>query len=317
MTAQLRVAVLDDYQGVAESMAEWGRLGPAVVPHFFREHIAAGELASVLEPFQVVVAMRERAAFPRAVLRELGNLRLLVTTGMRNSAIDMAAAAEQGVTVCGTRGLPWSTAELTWALILGLVRGVAQDDASIRAGGWQERVSGSLHGRTLGVVGLGRQGARVARIGAAFEMRILAWSPNLTSERARELGAERVDRSELFAMSDVVSVHLVLSDRTAAIIKETDFRGMKQGAFFVNTARAGLVDPEGLRHALERGWIAGVGLDVFDEEPLPRDHWLRSAPRTLLTPHMGYVSKENYSVFYQDAVEDIAAFLVGSPVRVL
>ena len=314
----VRVAVLDDYQKVAASMADWAGRLPGAEVRFFSEHIADEDaLVAALEPFDVIVAMRERTPFPRQVLDRLPRLRLLVTTGMRNVAIDVAAARERDVVVAGTRGSAGTTAELTWALILGLVRDVAADDARIRAGGWQETVGLDLDGRTLGVVGLGRLGARVAAVGRAFGMNVIAWSPNLTPERAAEHGVAVVTKAELFGSADIVTLHMVLSDRSRGLVGEADLRAMKPSAFLVNTSRAGLVDTDALRRALEEGWIAGAGLDVFDVEPLPADHWLRAAPRTLLSPHMGYVTEHSYRIFYADVVEDIAAFLDGSPVRAL
>ena len=314
----VQVAVLDDYQGVAAAMADWaGRLPDAEV-RYFHEHIPDPDvLVTALEPFEVGVAMRERTPFPEEVLDRLPRLRLLVTTGMRNASIAVEAARERGVVVSGTRGVPGSTSELTWALILGLVRGVAADDARIRAGRWQETLGLDLEGKTLGVVGLGRQGARVARIGLAFGMNVVAWSPNLTAERAAEHGVSPASRESLFASADVVTVHMVLSERSAGLVGAADLKAMKPSAFLVNTSRAGLVDADALARALSEQWIAGAGLDVFDVEPLPADHWLRSAPRTLLSPHMGYVTEDTYRVFYGDAVEDIAAFLNGAPVRTL
>jgi phosphoglycerate dehydrogenase-like enzyme len=314
----VRVAVLDDYQKVAASMADWAGRLPGAEVRFFSEHIPDPDaLVAALEPFDVVVAMRERTPFPREVLARLPRLRLLVTTGMRNVAIDVAAARERDVVVAGTRGSAGTTAELTWALILGLVRSVAADDARIRAGRWQEAVGLDLDGRTLGVVGLGRLGARVAGVGRAFGMNVIAWSPNLTPERAAEHGASLATKDELFGSADIVTVHMVLSDRSRGLVGEADLRAMKPSAFLVNTSRAGLVDQGALRRALEEGWIAGAGLDVFDVEPLPEDHWLRGSPRTLLSPHMGYVTEHSYRIFYADAVEDIAAFLDGSPIRTL
>lgn len=315
--SEVRVAVLDDYQRVAASVADWEGL-PGVSTRFFAEHIADPDaLVAALEPFEVIVAMRERTPFPRDVLARLPRLRLLVTTGMRNASIDLDAAREFGVVVSGTRGSAGGTAELTWALILGLVRTVAADDARIRAGRWQEAVGLDLDGRTLGVVGLGRLGSRVARVGLAFGMNVVAWSPNLTAERAAEHDVTLADRRALFGSADIVSLHMALSDRTRGLVGEADLRAMKPSAFFVNTSRAGLVDQDALRRALEEGWIAGAGLDVFDVEPLPEDHWLRSSPRTLLSPHMGYVTEESYRIFYSHAVEDIAAFLNGAPIRTL
>jgi len=314
----VRVAVLDDYQGVAAEMADWtGRL-PGAEVRFFHEQIPDPDvLVTALEPFDVVVAMRERTPFPAEVLARLPRLRLLVTTGMHNASISMETARERGVVVSGTRGVPGSTSELTWALILGLVRDVAADDARIRTGRWQEALGLDLEGRTLGVVGLGRQGARVARIGLAFGMNVVAWSPNLTSERAAEHGVSLVSKESLFGSSDIVTLHMVLSERSRGLVGEADLKAMKSSAFLVNTSRAGLVDSDALARALSEAWIAGAGFDVFDVEPLPVDHWLRTAPRTLLSPHMGYVTEDTYRVFYGDAVEDIAAFLNGAPVRTL
>jgi phosphoglycerate dehydrogenase-like enzyme len=314
----VRVAVLDDYQKVAASMADWAGRLPGAEVRYFSEHIADPDaLVAALEPFDVVVAMRERTPFPREVLARLPRLRLLVTTGMRNVAIDVAAARERDVVVAGTRGSAGTTAELTWALIFGLVRNVAADDARIRAGRWQEAVGLDLDGRTLGVVGLGRLGGRVAGVGRAFGMNVIAWSPNLTPERAAEHEVSLATKAELFGTADIVTLHLVLSDRSRGVVGEADLRAMKPGAFLVNTSRGGLVEQDALRRALEEGWIAGAALDVFDVEPLPEDHWLRGAPRTLLTPHMGYVTENSYRIFYGDAVEDIAAFLDGSPIRTL
>ncbi|MDN3354506.1 D-2-hydroxyacid dehydrogenase family protein [Actinomadura sp. DC4] len=314
----VRVAVLDDYQGVAAEMADWtGRL-PGAEVRFFTSHIADPDaLVAELAPYEVIVAMRERTPFPAEVLARLPRLRLLVTTGMRNASIALDAARDRGIVVSGTRGLPGGTSELTWALILGLVRGVAADDARIRTGGWQESVGLDLAGRTLGVVGLGRLGARVARVGLAFEMNVIAWSPNLTEERAAEHGVTLATKETLFASADIVTLHVVLSERSRGLVGEPDLRAMKPSAYLVNTSRAGLVDTDALARALSEKWIAGAGLDVFDVEPLPSDHWLRTSPRTLLSPHMGYVTEGGYRVFYEDAVEDIAAFLGGDPVRTL
>lgn len=314
----VRVAVLDDYQGVAASMADWeGRLPGAEVT-FFREHVAdPAALVAALEPYEVIVAMRERTPFPAEVLARLPRLRLLVTTGMRNASIDLDAARSAGVVVSGTRGSAGATAELTWALIHGLTRDVAADDARVRAGGWQETVGLDLDGRTLGVVGLGRLGSRVARVGLAFGMDVIAWSPNLTEQRAAEQGVALAAKDALFSSADVVTLHMVLSDRSRCLVGAADLRAMKPSAFLVNTSRAGLVDQDALRRALTEGWIAGAALDVFDVEPLPVDHWLRRSPRTLLSPHMGYVTEDGYRIFYGEAVEDIAAYLDGSPIRTL
>jgi phosphoglycerate dehydrogenase-like enzyme len=319
--ASLRIAVLDDYQQVASTMADWSGRLPGAAVTFFDRHIAdEAELVAALAPFEVIVAMRERTAFPRPVLERLPRLRLLVTTGMRNASVDLAAAADLGVTVSGTRAHPPGTAELTWALILGLVRDVAADDAAMRAGGWQSAVAQDLDGEILGVVGLGRLGGRVARIGAAFGMDVVAWSPNLTADRAAEHGARLVPKAELFATAKVVTVHMVLSDRSRGLIGAPELGAMREDAYLVNTSRFPLIDSEALRAALTgTPRPAGVALDVYETEPLPGDHWLRTAPRTLLSPHMGYVTAKNYGIFYGDAVEDVAAHLAdpAAPLRPL
>ena len=313
-----RVAVLDDYQNVARDMADWDSLPQDVRVDFFRDHLSVeDDVARRLEPYEIVVAMRERTPFQRALFSRLPNLKLLVTTGMRNASIGMEAAAEHGVTVCGTDGLPYPTAELTWALILALVRKVPTEDAAMRGGEWQVTMGEGLQGKTLGVIGLGRLGSQVARIGAAFGMNLLAWSQNLTAGRAAEFGARLASRDELLSESDIVTIHLVLSDRTRRLLGERELSLMKPSAYLVNTSRGPIVDESALIGALESGAIAGAGLDVFDIEPLPLDHKLRTLPNTVLTPHMGYVTAEAYQIFYGDAVENIASFLSGSPVRVI
>jgi phosphoglycerate dehydrogenase-like enzyme len=313
-----RVAILDDYQDVARRMADWARLPASVEVAVFRDHLDdPGAVAARLADFDVVVAMRERTPFPRTLLERLPRLRLLVTTGMRNAAIDLQAAADRGVLVCGTAGLPYPTAELTWGLILALFRRIPQEDRATRKGGWQETLGLGLNGKTLGVLGLGTLGSRVARVGRAFEMEVLAWSQNLTAERCAAVGAALTGRDELLARSDVVTLHLVLSDRTRGLIGARELGLMKPAAYLVNTARGPLVDQAALIRALREGTIAGAGLDVFDEEPLPRDHPLRGLPNTVITPHLGYVTEETYRIFYGQALEDVEAFLRGAPVRVL
>ena len=313
-----QVAVLDDYQNVASQMADWRALPPHVSVDFFQDHLSAeDDVARRLGPYEIVVAMRERTPFTGSLFSRLPNLRLLVTTGMRNSSIDMSAAAERGVTVCGTDGLPYPTAELTWALILALARRVPTEDAATRVGEWQVTMGEGLQGKTLGVIGLGRLGSQVAGIGRAFGMNLLAWSQNLTAERAAEFGARLVSKDELLRESDFVTIHLVLSDRTRGLLGERELSLMKESAYLVNTSRGPIVDESALIGALETGTIAGAGLDVFDIEPLPLDHKLRTLPNTVLTPHMGYVTTETYRIFYGDAVENISAFLSGNPVRVI
>jgi phosphoglycerate dehydrogenase-like enzyme len=315
----LRIAVLDDYQYAAAGFADWSRLAEPVEVVEFADHLAdEGAVVRRLQPFDVVVAMRERTPFPRSVLERLPNLRLLVTTGGRNASIDVAAAAERGIAVCGTRAHAPGTAELTWALVLAVARHLPQEDASVRAGGWQQTIGTDLAGGTLGVLGLGRLGERVARIGQAFEMDVVAWSANLTDERAAEVGVRRVEeKDDLLRTADVVSVHLQLSDRTRGLIGHRELELMKPSAILVNTSRGPIVDEAALVHALREGTIAGAGLDVFDVEPLPRHHPLRDLRRAVLTPHLGYVTEATYALFYGDAVDDVAAWLAGNPVRVL
>jgi phosphoglycerate dehydrogenase-like enzyme len=313
-----RIAVLDDYQSVAADFCDWSQLPEPADVVEFSDHVADPDaLVARLQPFDVVVAMRERTPFPRAVLARLPNLRLLVTTGMRNKSIDVEAAGELGITVCGTGSPATATVELTWALILATLRHVPQEDAAMRAGAWQQTIGGDLAGHTLGVVGLGRIGSQVARIGTAFGMDVVAWSQNLTDERAAEVGARRVGKDELFATADVVTVHLLWSRRTRGLIDADDFALMKHTAVFVNTSRGPIVDETALIDVLRTDRIAGAGIDVYDREPLPRDHALRELRRAVLTPHLGYVTRGTYEVFYGEAVEDVAAFLAGSPVRLL
>jgi len=314
----VRIAVLDDYQGVALSVGGWERLPADAEVESFRDHLKDEDaLAQRLRPFDVIVAMRERTPFPRSLLSRLPNLKLLVTTGMRNASFDMDAARELGIVVCGTRGLPTPTAELTWGLIIGLMRHIAEEDRATREGRWQTTVGLTLAGKTLGVVGLGNLGSQVAKVGVAFGMEVTAWSQNLTPERAAEVGARHVSKDELFATADVVTVHLVLSERTRGLVGQRELSLMKPTAFLVNTSRGPIVDEAALVAALREKRIAGAGLDVFDEEPLPKDHPLLSLPNTLITPHLGYVTFETYERFYGDAVEDILGFLQGAPVRVV
>ena len=313
-----KVAVLDDYQSVALDMADWESLPAGVSVDVFQDHLSDDDgVAARLSDYDIVVAMRERTPFSRSLLERLPNLRLLVTTGMRNASIDVAAAEDNGVVVCGTDGLPYPTAELTWGLILALLRRIPTEDQATREGNWQVTMGEGLHGKTLGVIGLGRLGSQVATVGAAFGMSLVAWSQNLTAERAEEFGASLVTKQELLSSADIVTIHLVLSGRTRGLIGAEELALMKPSAYLVNTSRGPIVDESALIEALNSGAIAGAGLDVFDIEPLPLDHPLRSLPNTVLTPHMGYVTSETYRVFYGDAVENIRAFLAGNPVRVI
>ncbi|MFF8275377.1 D-2-hydroxyacid dehydrogenase family protein [Streptomyces lateritius] len=317
---KLSCAVLDDYQGVALTSADWTPLADRVGVRVLREHLTDRDaLVAAVEHCEILVVMRERTPLDAELLKRLPRLRLLITSGMRNASIDVAAAAGLGITVCGTDSRPEPPAELTWALILGLARQVPAEARALREGGpWQSTVGMDLAGRTLGVVGLGKIGGRVARVGLAFGMDVLAWSPNLTDERAAEHGVRRAaSKSELLESADVVSLHMVLSDRTRGLIGPADLRAMRPSAYLVNTSRAGLIDGEALLRALREGWIAGAGLDVFDTEPLPADDPLRTLPNVLALPHLGYVTEGNYGRYFGQAVEDIEAFLAGTPVRVL
>jgi phosphoglycerate dehydrogenase-like enzyme len=275
------------------------------------------ELVAALAGAEVVVAMRERTRFDAERLARLPDLRLLVTTGMANAAIDLDAAAANGIVVCGTGGRPRHTVELTWALILALLRSVPAEDARVRAGGWQHTLGTELDGATLGLVGLGRLGSAMVPVARAFGMNVVAWSRNLETAHATGVGAEAVAKEELFGRADVVSVHYKLSPRSKGIVGAAELGAMKPTAYFVNTSRGPLVDTAALLRALHDGAIAGAALDVYDREPLPPDDPLRSAPRTVLTPHLGYVTRENYRVFFADVVADIEAWLDGAVERPL
>ncbi|MEV5312945.1 D-2-hydroxyacid dehydrogenase family protein [Streptomyces sp. NPDC052610] len=317
---RLRCALLDDFQNAGTTAADWSPVADRVDVVPFTEHFdGEDELAAALAGFDIVVTLRERVPFPASLLARLPRLRLIVATGMRNTVIDHAAARAHGVTVCGTESSSTPPVELTWALILGLARGLVQENTGLREGGpWQSTVGADLHGRVLGLLGLGKIGSRVAAIGQAFGMDVVAWSRNLTDERAGEAGVRRAaSKEELLARSDVVSVHLVLSDRTRGLLGAPELALMKPDAFLVNTSRAAIVDQDALLAALHEGRIAGAGVDVFDVEPLPAGHPMRTAPRLLATPHLGYVTRANYARYYGQAVEDIRAYLDGEPVRLL
>jgi len=314
----MKIAILDDYQRIARMFADWDRLPAGTELAVFHDTIADREpLVERLRPFEVLVIMRERTPFPADLLERLPNLRLLVTTGMRNLAIDLDACRARGITVCGTAIGGTPTAELAWGLILALAKRIPAEERALRAGAWQTGLTLTLTGKRLGVVGLGKLGAQVARVGLAFGMDVVAWSQNLTDERAAEAGVRRVDKHALFATADVVSLHLVLGERTRGVVGAAELGAMKPTAYLVNTARAGLVDEAALVEALRERRIAGAGLDVFSTEPLPAGHPLLALDNTVLTPHLGYVTQENYAVFYREALEDVLAWLDGRPVRVL
>jgi phosphoglycerate dehydrogenase-like enzyme len=314
----LRVAVLDDYQQIAAEYGPWERLRGAIELHCFSDHVDDDdELVRRLSGFDAVVAMRERTPFTRARLERLDSLRLLVTSGMRNVALDVACARERGVVVCGTASGSESTAELTWALVLALTRHICEEDRRVREGGWQHTIGPELAGGTLGLLGLGRIGTRIAAYGRAFGMSVIAWSENLTAQDAAQRGAEAVAKDELFARSDVLSIHTLLSSRTRGLVGARELALMAPTSYLVNTSRGPIVQEQALVAALESGAIAGAALDVFDVEPLPAQHPLRSAPNTVLTPHIGYVANGNYRAYFSEIVEDIEAFLAGTPIRLL
>jgi phosphoglycerate dehydrogenase-like enzyme len=316
----LNCAVLDDYQDVALSMADWSSLEGSVEVRSLREHFGSEEeVAAAVGDCEILIVMRERTPFPASLLDRLPRLRLLITSGMRNASIDLEAAARNGVTVCGTASNSEPPAELTWALILGLARHVVTENGALRDGGpWQSTVGADLHGCTLALAGLGKIGAKVAAVGRAFGMDVLAWSRNLTEERAAEHGVRRAGSlGELLEAGDFVSVHLQLGERTRGLIGAGELKRMRRTAYLVNTSRAAIVDQEALATALREGWIAGAGADVFEEEPLPAGHPLRTAPNFLGLPHLGYVTRRNYEGYFGEAVEDITAYLAGSPVRTL
>jgi phosphoglycerate dehydrogenase-like enzyme len=313
----MQIAILDDYQGIALALADWSPLADCGIT-VFRDHLQEEDaVAARLAPFEIVVAMRERTPFPAALVARLPNLKLLVTTGRRNAAIDVAACRARGIVVSGTEIGPPGTAELAFGLIIDLMRRITAEDRAVRAGKWQSGVGDGLAGRTLGLIGLGRLGSRMAKLAAAFDMRVIAWSQNLTAERATEAGAAHVDRDTLLKTADVVSLHLILSARTRGLIGRRELALMRPTAYLVNTSRGPIVDELALAEALRAGTIAGAGIDVYDEEPLPMDHPLRDAPNTVLTPHIGYVTRENLATMYAQSVESIRAWRNGAPIRLL
>ena len=316
MNSLSRIAVLDDYQGVALTFGDWGSLGVPV--DVFRDTITDPDaLAARLAPYDAIVLMRERTPFPRALIERLPKLRLLVTTAGRNNSVDTAALKERGITFCGTPGTTSPTSELTWGLILALLRDIPAQERALREGRWQTVLGQGLEGRTLGIIGLGKQGQRVARVARAFDMRVLAWSTNLTEETARAAGAERVSKETLLCESDVVTLHLVLSERSRNTIGAAELGLMKPSAYLVNTSRGPLVDTAALEEALRGNRIAGAALDVYDVEPVPAGASIASLPNTVLTPHLGYVTQQNYEHFYGGALEALKAWMAGQPVRVI
>ncbi len=312
----MQVAVLDDYQRAALSLADWKSLEPEGLVRSYPDHIAdPAELAKRLHVFECVVLMRERTLFPKVLIDKLPNLRLIVTAGMRNAAIDVEAATARGIQVCGTETLGYPTAELTWGLIIALARKIPEEWAALREGKWQSRLGTGLKGKVLGVVGLGRLGSQVASIGKAFGMSVIAWSPNLTGAKAEAAGFQRVEKDELFARADVVTIHLVLGDRSRGLVGAAELARMKPSAYLVNTSRGPIVQEKALIEALKARRIAGAAVDVFDREPVAEDHPYLALDNLLATPHLGYVTEENYRQIYGEAVEDIRAFLQAKPIR--
>lgn len=315
----MKIAILDDYQNVALSLADWASLGTdASITVFDRNLSSEDEAAAELAEFDVLVLMRERMAMPASLIARLPSLKLIVVTGGRTRTIDMDAATDRGITICHTHPgeSPMATPELAFGLILSVARSIPQEHARVRDGGWQETIGMSIGDKTLGLIGLGKLGSRMVPIAKAFGMDVIAWSQNLTDEHAESLGARRVDKATLFREADIVSLHLILSERSKGIVGAADLALMKPGAALINTSRGGLVDEAALIEALTEGRIR-AGLDVYNDEPLPEDHPLRRVPNAVTTPHLGYVTAGAYAAFYRDAVEDIAAWRAGSPVRVL
>lgn len=314
-----RCAILDDYQNVALSMADWSKIKADAEIKVFNEPFAsADEAAKALTGFDIVCLMRERTPFPRAMFERLPGLKLVVTTGMRNAAIDMQAAKDRSVMVCGTDSAGHPTAELTIGLMIDLARKISVENARMKSGEpWQVTVGGDLNGKTLGILGLGRLGQRVAKVGLAFGMKVIAWSQNLTPEKCRDAGVEYATKDDLLRQSDFITIHMVLSPRSRGLIGAHELSLMKPQAYLVNTSRGPLIDEGALIGALKENRIAGAGLDVYDVEPLPRDHTFRKLPNVLLTPHLGYVTTDNYRLFYGQTAEDVRAFLDGKPVRVI
>jgi len=314
----VNIAILDDYQGVSPQIGDWSQLPPGMEVQMFLDHLSDEDaLVERLKDFQIIMGMRERTAFPRSLLERLPELRLLITTGGRNASFDTQAATELGIVCCGTGGAGEGPTELTWGLIIGLLRQIPQEVQAAKNGIWGASVGFGLKEKTLGLVGLGHIGSLVARVGNAFDMNIIAWSQNLTAQRAAECQATLVDKDTLFQESDIVSIHLRLSDRTRGLVAARELELMKQTAYLVNISRGPIVVEADLIEALRQGTIAGAALDTFDVEPLSSEHPLLRLPNVLATPHIGYVTQEAYQAFYQGVIEDIRGYLAGEPIRVI
>ena len=314
----MKLAVLDDYQATAKDLGDWSQLPAGTEVEYFHDHVAdEDQLVERLKDFDLVMGMRERTPFTRSILSRLPKLRLLITTGRRNASFDTEAATEMGIAVCGTSGAGEGPTELTWGLIISMLRHIHEEDTRARQGTWGTTVGVGLKGKTLGLLGLGHIGSLVAKVGAAFDMNIIAWSQNLTAERAKECDATLVDKETLFKEADIVSVHLVLSDRSRGLVGAPELALMKPTAYLVNISRGPIVDEKALIDVLQRKAIAGAALDTFDIEPLPLDHALFKTPNTLICPHLGYVTEEGYRAFYSGVIENVRAFTSGEPVRVI
>jgi phosphoglycerate dehydrogenase-like enzyme len=315
----VRAAILDDYQNVAMDFADWSAIAKDVEIRVFNKPFASqDEAIKALQGFAIVVGMRERTPFPRKVIEALPDLKLLITTGARNNSFDVKACSERGVTVCGTGGAGSPTTGITFGLMLELTRRIGFENARLKAGApWQVTVGRDLEGLTLGILGLGKLGQRSGAVGKAFGMKILAWSQNLTEDKAKAAGADYVSKDELFRNADFVTIHNVLSDRSRGMVGAKELGLMKKTAYLINTSRGPIVDEKALIAALQNKTIAGAGLDVFDIEPLPLDHPFRKMDNVVITPHLGYVSEQNYRKYFPDVVEDIRAWLDGKPVRVI
>lgn len=314
----IRVAILDDYQGIALRLADWKSLHPDAQIEAFPEHIAdLDSLAKRLHTFECLVLMRERTPLRRALIEKLPNLKLVITTGMQNASVDAAALAERGIVFCGTEGVGHATAELAWGLILALLRNIPREDRAIRQGRWQTSIGYGAKGKTLGIIGLGRLGSMVANYGKAFGLELLGWSRNLTDARAAEVGVKRVDKDELFQRADIVTIHVNLNESSRGLVGAAELARMKPTAYIVNTSRGPIIDEAALLAALKGRRIAGAAIDVYDREPVPKDHPFLELDNVVLTPHLGYVIEENLRINYANSVENIRAFLDGKPIRVI
>lgn len=312
----MRIAILDDYQSLANGFADWGRLDGRATLRFYFDPIGDhSALVKTLQEFDVICLMRERTPFPKALIDSLPNLKLIVTSGMKNASIDVAAATARGIVVSGTPSPGHATAELAFGLIIALARNLVPQSNSLREGGWHQGIGRDLRGATLGILGLGRLGSQVAGFAQAFGMNTIAWSQNLSAEQCAECGVEYRSKNEFFAEADFISIHLRLSDRTRSLVDTEEFALMKSDAYLVNTSRAEIIEQQALKHALANNLIGGVAIDVYEQEPMPAYHWLLGTSNSLLTPHIGYVTRETYQIFYGETLAAVEAWMAGEPIR--